>query len=49
MGFDSEEERIKLIWSCPQYKYAELEHWMDADGTREGLLAILRAKRKVGE
>jgi hypothetical protein len=45
MGFESEIERLRLIMGVPQYKAVELETWMDQDGTKQGLLRIIEAKR----
>jgi hypothetical protein len=47
MGFADERERFGLILSVPTYQHPELERWLDSDGTREGLLKILNARRPV--
>ena len=48
-GFENERERLGMILAVPKYQQDALEKWLSDDGTRSGLLAILRAKRKVGE
>jgi predicted flavoprotein YhiN len=47
MGFESETERFLMIESVPQYKYAELDKWMNEDGRKETLQALLSQKRPV--
>lgn len=46
-GFESETERLEMILSVPAYKHDMLWDWMNCDGTKAGLVALLEAKRKV--
>ena len=47
MGFESERERLEMILSVPAWHEDALWTWLDADGTKDGLLKILATKRTV--
>jgi hypothetical protein len=46
-GFESETERLEMILNVPGWGQEALEKWLDEDGTRAGLEAILATKRFV--
>jgi hypothetical protein len=47
MGFESDRDRVEMILSVPQWHEDALWRWLDEDGTKQGLLAILATKRKM--
>jgi hypothetical protein len=47
MGFESDRDRVEMILSVPQWHEDALWRWLDEDGTKAGLLAILSQKRAV--
>ena len=47
MGFESERERLAMILTAMQKNEQAVEDWLDTDGTCDGLVKILEAKRKV--
>ena len=49
MGFLNERERLEMILSVPNWHEDALWTWMDADGTKQGLVKILATKRQVGK
>ena len=46
-GFKSERERLQMILTVPAYQQAELEKWLDTDGSYKGLKKILHTKAAV--
>jgi hypothetical protein len=46
-GFASERERLELILTVPSWGQEALEVWMNLDGSKDGLVRLLAAKRPV--
>jgi hypothetical protein len=46
-GFANETERLQMILDAMDKDMDAVDHWMDFDGSKAGLAAILGRKRKV--
>jgi hypothetical protein len=46
-GFENETERLNMILDAMDKDMAAVDTWMDEDGSKAGLVAIIERKRKL--